>query len=53
MPSTKRKKFKPLWIDEEIHSQILTLADVKKRKISSVVEEFLTIQLKQEIDKNG
>tara|TARA_R110000824_G_scaffold197570_1_gene381144 strand:- start:471 stop:626 length:156 start_codon:yes stop_codon:yes gene_type:complete len=47
------KKFKCLWVDPEIHEQVLALADFQRRTIRSVVEHILRKAIQEEAEKSG
>jgi|TARA_R100000742_G_C4201532_1_gene30496 hypothetical protein len=46
-----KPKYKALWIDPEIHAQILCLSDFQKRSIKNVVESILKIAIREEAEK--
>jgi len=43
---------KALWIDPELHAQILCLADFQRRSIKAVVERILKRAIREEAEKS-
>ena len=52
-PSERIKtKSKALWVDEELHDNILALAAFKQKKIQDLVSNMLRKAIRDEIDKH-
>lgn len=49
----QERKYKALWVDEELGREIAALADFQRRTIRSVVEHALKKAIKDEAEKNG
>jgi hypothetical protein len=49
----QERKYKALWVDEELGREVAALADFQRRTIRSVVEHALKKAIKDEAEKNG
>jgi hypothetical protein len=47
----KKPQYKALWVDPELHAQILCLADFQRRSIKNVVESILKKAIREEAEK--
>ena len=50
---TQERKYKALWVDEELGREVAALADFQRRTIRSVVEHALRKTIRDEAEKNG
>ena len=49
----QERKYKALWVDEELGREVAALADFQRRTIRSVVEHALRRAIREQAEKNG
>jgi chromosome condensin MukBEF MukE localization factor len=50
MPTTKKSV--TVYLEKELYTEIVALADGQGRRVSNFIEQFLSVHLQGDIDKN-